>query len=161
MVRTTILALAALWSTQVTAADLGSVYVAPGGVYINSARVYVAPSANDPSYPVPAPYGAPQSSYAPGYAPGYAVPQQTYEGPAYLPPGPSYGLPPVSAYGQARAQALPAQAIPPRPYVKREPAYYARVYDDANVPRPPAAVPHGRSQRCVVPLGYGRYESCD
>src|SRR5712671_4093476 len=149
MVRTTILALAALWSTQVTAADLGSVYVAPGGVYINSARVYVAPSANDPSYPVPAPYGAPQSSYAPGYA----VPQQTYEGPAYLPPGPSYGLPPVSAYGQARAQAAP-----PRPYVK--PAH-VRVYEDNYAPRPPAVVPYGRMQRCVIPLGYGRFESCD
>ena len=154
MVRTTLLALAALWSTQVTAADMGSVYVAPGGVYINSARVYVAPSANDPSYPVPAPtYGAPQSSYAPGYAPGYAVPQQTYEGPAYLPPGPSYGLPPVSAYGQARAQAAP-----PRPYVK--PAH-VRVYEDNYAPRPPAVVPYGRMQRCVIPLGYGRFESCD
>jgi hypothetical protein len=150
MLRMMMLAAAALWSTQVAAADVGSVYVAPGGVYINSARVYVGPPPvnADPSYVVPAPtYGVPQ--------PGYAVPQATYEGPAYLPPGSSYA-PPVSAYGQARVYAAP-----PRPYVRREPAYYARVYDEEYVPRPPAAVPYGRAQRCVIPLGYRRFEYCD
>ena len=150
MIRTTMFAVAALCSTEVAAADLGSVYVAPGGVYINSARVYVAPPPTnaDPSYAVPAPsYGVPQ--------PSYAVPQPTYEGPAYLPPGSSYG-PPVSAYGQARVYAPP-----PRPYVKREPAYYARIYEEDYAPRPPAVVPYGRAQRCVIPLGYGRFEYCD
>jgi hypothetical protein len=156
MVRTMMLAVAALWSTQVLAADVGSVYVAPGGIYINSARVYVAPppTNTDSSYAVPAPtYGVPQT--------GYAVPQQTYEGPTYLPPNPSYSPygpygPAVSAYGQARAYAPP-----PRAHVKREPAYYARVYSEDRAPRPPAAVPYGRAQRCVIPLGYGRFEYCD
>ena len=158
MVRMTMLAVAALWSTHVAAADVGSVYVAPGGVYINTARVYVSPppTNTDPSYAVPAPtYGVPQQSYYGVPQPSYAVPQQTYEGPAYLPPGSSYG-PPVSAYGQARVYAAP-----PRPYVKREPAYYARAYEEEYVPRPPAAVPYGRSPRCVIPLGYGRFEYCD
>jgi hypothetical protein len=38
-----IFAAAALSSSQVSAGELQSVYVAPGGVYIANARVYVAP----------------------------------------------------------------------------------------------------------------------
>src|SRR5262245_51175667 len=162
MYRTTMLAaVAALWSSQVSAAD---VYVAPGGVFINSARVYVAPPPNaDPAYAVPSPtYNLPPPSYGvppPIYGvpqPTYGLPQPTFEGPAYLPPNPSYGPPPISAYGQARVSAAP-----PRPYVKRGPGYYARVYDEEFVPRPPAVVPYGVRQRCIVPLGPGRIEYCE
>ena len=38
-----ILALGGLWSSQVSAGELQSVYVAPGGVYIASAHVHVGP----------------------------------------------------------------------------------------------------------------------
>ena len=38
-----ILALGALWSSQVSAGELQSVYVAPGGVYIASGHVHVGP----------------------------------------------------------------------------------------------------------------------
>src|SRR5450631_2839254 len=79
------LAAAGLWSSQISAGELQSVYVAPGGVYIASARVYVAPGPGngDP------PYVAPGLSYgAPGYGgPGYGPPGPAYRAPAY------YGAP--------------------------------------------------------------------
>jgi hypothetical protein len=55
-------ATAALSSWQVSAGELQSVYVAPGGVYIASARVYVAPGPGngEPPYVAPGPtYEAP------------------------------------------------------------------------------------------------------
>src|SRR5262249_35192576 len=66
MYRSMVLVVAALSSVQASAADLQSVYVAPGGVYIASARVFVAPGV-----------GSGQSTYvepAPTYAPGYVAP---------------------------------------------------------------------------------------
>ena len=57
---TFILALGALWSSQVSAGELQSVYVAPGGVYIASAHVHVG---TENGYPA---YGAPGAAY---YAP--------------------------------------------------------------------------------------------
>ena len=52
-----ILALGVLWSSQVSAGELQSVYVAPGGVYIASANVHVG---TENGYPT---YGAPGASY--------------------------------------------------------------------------------------------------
>ena len=70
-------AAAALSSSPVLAQ---SVYVAPGGVYIASARVIVAPGGGAP-YVAP---DAPPAAYdGPGYGPGYAAPAPT----AYVDPG--------------------------------------------------------------------------
>jgi hypothetical protein len=124
------LAAAALSSSQVSAGELQSVYVAPGGVYIASARVYVAPGPGNGEPP----YVAPGPAYGP---PGYVAPPPAYRAPAiYGAPGSVYAPPPV--------------------YPEREPGYpsaYAAEY----VPRPPAAIPYGGGGRCVVNLGYGRW----
>ena len=72
---TFILALGALWSSQASAGK--SVYVAPGGIYIGSAQVYVRPENADPAY------AAPGRTY---YAPGY-VPRGPAYAPGYVPPG--------------------------------------------------------------------------
>jgi hypothetical protein len=135
---------AALSSSQVSAGELQSVYVAPGGVYIANARVYVAPGPGNGEPP----YVAPGAAYgAPGYgAPGYVAP-------AYVAPGPAYRAP--AYYGAAG----PAYAAPPA-YVEREQAYpsaYAAEY----VPRPPAAIPYNGGGRCIVNLGYGRWGYCN
>src|SRR5207237_10287468 len=73
-----ILALGVLWSSQVSAGELQSVYVAPGGVYIPSAHVHVG---TENGYPT---YGAPGARYyePPAYAPGYVQPGQSYKAPA-------------------------------------------------------------------------------
>jgi hypothetical protein len=133
------LAAAALWSSQVSAGELQSVYVAPGGVYIASARVYVAPGPGngDP------PYVAPGLAYG---APGYG-------GPGYGPPGPAYRAP--AYYGAPR----PAYAPPPT-YIEPEPVYPS-AYPAEYVPRPPAAIPYNGGGRCVVNLGYGRWGYCN
>jgi hypothetical protein len=143
-----IFAAAALSSSLVSAGELQSVYVAPGGVYIANARVYVAPGTGEP------PYVAPGASYgAPGYgAPGYVAPAPAYA-PGYGAQGPAYGAP--AYYGSAG----PVHAAPPV-YVQREPAYpsaYAADY----VPRPPAAIPYNGGGRCIVNLGYGRWGYCN
>ena len=98
-----ILALGLVWSSQASAGELQSVYVAPGGVYIASANVHVG---TENGYPA---YGAPGATY---YAPhAYA--------PGYLPPGPVYRAP--TFYGGYRS-AYPAdysytyaEELPPRP----------------------------------------------
>jgi hypothetical protein len=140
---------AALSSSQVSAGELQSVYVAPGGVYIANARVYVAPGPGNGEPP----YVAPGAAYgAPGYgAPGYGAPG--YGAPGYGAPGPAYRAP--AYYGAAG----PAYAAPPV-YVEREQAYpsaYAAEY----VPRPPAAIPYSGGGRCIVNLGYGRWGYCN
>ena len=53
--RTLILALGALSSSQVSAGEFQSVYVAPGGVYIASGQVYVRPGNVDSPYVAPGP----------------------------------------------------------------------------------------------------------
>jgi hypothetical protein len=153
-----IFAAAALSSSQVSAGELQSVYVAPGGVYIANARVYVAPGpgTGEPPYVAPgASYGAPgYGAPGPAYgAPGYAAPAPTYGAPGYRPQGPAYGAP--AYYGSAG----PVHAAPPV-YVEREHAYpsaYAAEY----VPRPPAAIPYNGGGRCIVNLGYGRWAYCN
>jgi len=144
--RSIALAVAALWSLPASAGDLSSptVYVAPGGVYIGSAQVYVAPNPGNGYAPnvVPGPayvpgYGPPAAAYVPEpYGPDYAVPAPA---PAYV-PAPVYGAPPLSAYG---AQPM----VRPRAYVSPYPVEYA--------PRPPAVVPYNGGGRCVA--AYGRW----
>jgi hypothetical protein len=74
-----ILALGVLWSSQVSAGELQSVYEAPGGVYIASAHVHVGTENDYPTYGAPGPtYYAP-----PAYAPGYVPPGQVYRAPAF------------------------------------------------------------------------------
>jgi hypothetical protein len=145
------LAAAALSSSQVSAGELQSVYVAPGGVYIANARVYVAPGPGygTPGYGAPG-YGAPGPTYGPT---GFVAPALAYGAPGYVPPGPDYTAPVF--YGAAG----PTRAAPPV-YVERDRAYpsaYAAEY----VPRPPAAVPYHGGGRCIVNLGYGRWEYCN
>ncbi len=132
-----ILAVGALWSSQVSAGELQSVYVAPGGVYIASAQIYVTPGNGEP------PYAAPRPSY---YAPGYVPPGPAYA-PGYAPPGSVYRAP--AFYGATRP-VYPAPSV----YIDREPAYpsaYAAEYP----PRPPAPVPYDGGGRCILDSGYG------
>jgi hypothetical protein len=114
------LAAAGLWSSQVSAGELQSVYVAPGGVYIASARVYVAPGLGngDP------PYVAPGAAYG---GPGYG-------GPGYGPRGPAYR---AHAYYEALGPAY----APPPVYIEPE-TVYPSAYAAEYVPRPPAAIPY-------------------
>ena len=90
-----VFALGVLWSLQVSAGELQSVYVAPGGVYIASAHVHV---------------GAEN-----GYAPGYVPPGQGYRAPAFYegyrsvyPAPPAYIDPSEYSYTYA-------EELPPRP----------------------------------------------
>jgi hypothetical protein len=132
MYRSMVLVIAALSSVQASATDLPSVYVAPGGVYIASARVYVAPGVGNGEPP----YAAP----GPAYAPGYVTPRPAYRAPA--------------VYGATRS------AYPPPPvYIEREPAYLS---DDAAefAPRPPDTVPYNGGGRCSIDR-YGRLTFCD
>jgi hypothetical protein len=139
--RSVMLAVAALWSLPASAGDLSSpsVYVAPGGVYIGSAQVYVAPGAGNGGQPYVAPgaaygppvYGPGYVPPAPAYEPGYAVPNGGYA-PTYYAPVPAYRAPPVAVYGARRTYVSP----------------YAAEY----APRPPVAVPYGNGngRNCVV-----------
>ncbi len=156
-------AAAALSSSQVSAGELQSVYVAPGGVYIANARVYVAPGAGtgDPAYVAPGvTYGAPGYG-SPGYgAPGYGAPGPAYgapgygaQGPGYGAQGPGYGAP--AYYGSVG----PMHGAPPV-YVEREHTYPS-AYVGEYVPRPPAAIPYSGGGRCIVNLGYGRWAYCN
>src|SRR5271170_2018585 len=81
-----VFAAVALSSSQVLAGELQSVYVAPGGVYIASARVYVAPG---PGTGEP-PYAAPGASYG---GPVYGAQGAGYGPPDHIAPGPAYGAP--------------------------------------------------------------------
>lgn len=65
-----VVALGALWSSQVSATDLGSVYVAPGGVYIASAHVDVRPETGDQAYSPPG-----RMYYAPRHVREYRAPE--------------------------------------------------------------------------------------
>jgi hypothetical protein len=133
-----VLALGALWSSQVSAGDLlpSSVYVAPGGVYIASAHVHHMGTEN--GYPA---YGAPGPTYyaRPAYAPGYVTPGPAYRAPAY--------------YEGYRS------AYPARPAY--EPSDYGYTYAEELPPRPPAPVPYGGAPHCVFDPVYGRPAYCD
>jgi hypothetical protein len=130
MYRTIMLTIAALSTTQASAGDLGPpVYVAPGGVYIGTAQVFVAP----PSKHIE-PYAAP--SYDPGFAPTgyYGYRHRGY----YHGVGPAYGVPP---YG-------PAYGAPPY-----GPVYAPSPYAVDYAPRPPVGVPF--RSRCYIDPTYG------
>jgi hypothetical protein len=138
MYRTIMLTIAALSTTQASAGDLSpSVYVAPGGVYIGSAQVYVTPGPKHIE-----PYAAP--TYDPNYAPsGYGHRRHGYYngvGPYVTSP---YGREPVyapSLYG-------------------REPGYAPPPYAVDYAPRPPAGLPH--NSRCYIDPTYGRVAYCN
>ena len=138
MYRTIMLTIAALSTTQASAGDLSpNVYVAPGGVYIGSAQVYVTPGPKHIE-----PYAAP--TYDPNYAPsGYGYRRHGYYngvGPYVTPP---YGREPgyaPSLYG-------------------REPGYAPSPYAVDYAPRPPAAVPY--NSRCYIDPTYGRVAYCN
>jgi len=131
------LALGALSSSQVSAGELQSVYVAPGGIYIASGHVHVG---TENGYP----YGVPDATYAPYptppvYAPGYVPPGQVYRAPTY--------------YGGYRS------AYPARPaYIDQ--SEYSYTYAEELPPRPPAPVPYSNGAHCVFNSAYGR-SYCD
>ena len=129
------LALGLGWSSQVSAGELQSVYVAPGGVYIASAHVHVG---NGYGYP---PYGAPGAAYdAPSaYAPGY-VPPPVYRAPAYY---------------EGYRSVYPARPA----YVDQ--SDYPYTYAEEYPPRPPAPVPYGNGAHCGFNPAYGRSGYCD
>ena len=131
-----ILALGGLWSSQVSAGELQSVYVAPGGVYIASAHVHVG---TENGYPT---YGAPGAAYQapPGYAPGYVPPGHVYRAPTYY---------------EGYRSGYPA----PSSYVDR--SDYSYTYAEELPPRPPAAVPYTGATRCFFNPAYGRSGYCD
>lgn len=134
-----VLALGLVWSSQASAGELQSVYVAPGGVYIASANVHVG-AAN--GYPT---YGAPGAGYygpydtPPAYAPGYVPPGQVYRSPAVY-EGDSYG----SVYST-------------------RPAYIDQsyMYAEGLPPRPPAPVPYSSGAHCQFNPAYGRSGYCN
>jgi hypothetical protein len=109
-----------------------SVYVAPGGVYIGSANVYMAPG-NGGAYVAPgAVYGRPPLVAAPLPGPAYVPDDEPYEPQVYEAP--------LSAYGSARVRT---QLAPAGRYVVRERVIMRRL--DA-VPRPPAPIPYVRTR---------------
>jgi hypothetical protein len=131
-----ILALGVLWSSQVSAGELQSVYVAPGGVYIASANVHVGTEGGYPTYRAPgATYYAP-----PAYAPGYVPPGQVYRAPAIY---------------EGYRSAYPA----PPAYIGRP--EYSYTYADELPPRPPAPVPYNGAANCSFNSAYGRSGYCD
>ena len=103
--RSLVLAIAALSSLHVTAADAQSVYVAPGGVYVGGGPVYVTPAPT-------APYAAPAYGY------GYGPPPVVAPAPPIVAPAPPVVAPtaygPYGGYYDAPISAYAAE-LPPRP----------------------------------------------
>ena len=141
--RTLIFALGALSSSQVSAGEFQSVYVAPGGIYIASGPVYVRPGNVDSPYVVPRPtyYEPRHVPLGPGYEPGY------------VPQGPVYRAP--AFYGATRS-VYPAQSA----YVNRQ-SEYSSTYVTEFPLRPPASVPYVGGERCVTDPAYGPSVYCD
>jgi hypothetical protein len=139
--RTLILALGALSSSQVSAGEFQSVYVAPGGIYIASGQVNVRPGNVD------SPYVAPGPMY---YEPRHVSPRPSYDS-GYVPPGPVYRAP--AFYGGAVYSAQPA-------YVNRQSEYSSPYVTELPL-RPPASVPYDGGERCVTNPTYGPSVYCD
>jgi hypothetical protein len=132
-----ILALGVLWSSQVSAGELQSVYVAPGGVYIASAHVHVGTETGNPTYGAPGTrYYAPPSAYAPGYLP----PGQVYRAPAFY-----------EGY----------RSVYPSPPAYIDQSEYSDTYAEELPPRPPAPVPYNGAAHCLFNPSYGRSGYCD
>jgi len=136
MYRSLILVFAVLYSAAAAAGDFPSVYVAPGGIYAPSARIHVDSGSGYRQQP-------------------YAEPGHVYGQSSYVTQGPTYGAP-ESLYGESGRE----YGAPPV-YVERAPAYLRRDYATEFAPRPPLSVPYGARARCVVDLGYGRWEYCN
>ena len=138
-----VLALGALWSSQVSAGEVQSVYVAPGGVYIASGHVYLRNENGDPPYVAPGPtyYSPDRLPPGPAYAPGY------------VPQGPVYRAP--AFYGATRS------VYPAQPAYADIPYEYPSTYATGLPPRPPALVPYGSARRCVTDPAYGPSVYCD
>jgi hypothetical protein len=130
------LALGALSSSQVSAGEPQSVYVAPGGIYIASGHVHVG---TENGYPA---YGAPNAGYAPYAPPVYA--------PDYVPPGQVYRAP---TYYQGYRSVYPARPS----YIDR--SDYSYTYAEELPPRPPAPVPFNNGAHCNSAYGWSTY--CD
>jgi len=184
MYRSLALLVTILPSMHIATAQAQSVYVAPGGIYVQSAQMYVRP---DP-YAAQA-YGVPGAVYGPTVPPGYVAPGAAYvaPGPGYVGPGAAYVAPgavyaeptyvapvpaPGAVYGPPGAIYAPPGAIyaPPPADIEPQPAYYVTrgravaaplAYAQEIVPRPPAAVPNGKRTRCDVILANGRRASCN
>jgi hypothetical protein len=139
-----ILALGLVGSSQVSAGELQSVYVAPGGVYIAQADVHVG---NGNGYP---PYAAPGAAYYGPYDTPYA--------PGYAPPAVS-GAP---AYYDGYRSVYPARrAYIDRSYIDRSYIDQTYLYAERTPPRPPAPVPYGSGAPCRFNPAYGRSGYCD
>jgi hypothetical protein len=137
------LALGVLWSSQVSAGELQSVYVAPGGVYIASAHVHVGTENDYPAYGVPdGTYYAPQPG-PPAYAPGYVLPGQVYRAPSFY-----------EGYRQEYRPVYPA-----RPAYIDQSEYNA--YAEELPPRPPAPVPYNGAAHCAFNPAHGWSGYCD
>ena len=142
--RILLLPLGALCSSQVSAGELQSVYVAPGGVYIASANVHVGAENGYPAYVAPgATYYGPQPA-APAYAPGYVPPGQVYRAPTYY---------------EGYRSVYPT---PPAYFDRSAYSYsYADSYAEELPPRPPAPVPYNGRAHCGFNPAYGRSGYCD
>jgi hypothetical protein len=137
---TFVLALGALWSSQASAGELSSVYVAPGGVYIASAHVHVGAENGYPAYGTPgATYYVP-NHVPPAYAPGYVPPGQVYRAPSYY---------------EGYRSVYPARPA----YVDR--SEYSYTYAEELPPRPPAPVPYNGGAHCVTNQVYGLSGYCE
>ncbi|HEY2527666.1 MAG TPA: hypothetical protein VGJ20_06890 [Xanthobacteraceae bacterium] len=139
-----LLAIGALWSSQALAGEWQQpVYVAPGGVYISSAQVYVPGGNGVPPYPLPG-AGYYHSGWA-YYQPSYVPPGPAYV-PGYAPPGPAYvpgyAPPPHFFYGDpGYGLTRSLYPAPPPTYFDQYPAYISP-YAGELPPRPPAPVPY-------------------
>jgi hypothetical protein len=134
-----VLALGLVWSSQASAGEFQSVYVAPGGVYIASADVHVGVGNGYPTYGAPgAAYYGPYDT-APAYAPGYVPSGPIYRAPTFY-EGEGYG----SVYPTRRA------------YIDQ-----SYMHAEEVPPRPPAPVPYNNRASCGFNQAYGRSGYCD
>jgi hypothetical protein len=133
--RSIALAIAALWTAQITTANAQSVYVAPGGVYIASGNVYVIPAPGNGN----GSYVEPIYDYGNGYGYGNGVPEPApYPVPVVAAPGSGYVVVPYglngNGYGYRNGYG------PPRPpaYYNGDPVWSS--YGSVRAPRAPAAI---------------------
>jgi hypothetical protein len=148
--RSLALAIATLPSAHITTAAAQSVYVAPGGVYIGGGPVYVIPAPSNGN----GTYVEPTNGYGygvPGPTP-YLAPTVVAPGAAYLAAAP-YGLD-GNGYGYDNGNGY---GPPPPAYYNGDPVLsaYGRARVSGPAPRPPAAIPHNGTGRCIAGRGYG------
>jgi hypothetical protein len=154
------LSIAALSLLPVADAHAQSVYVAPGGVYVANGPVYVTPAPGVVAPGLLAPTNTYNGNGGNGYGPPVVVaPTNGYNGNGGNGYGPPVVVAPTNTYngngynGNGYNGYRAAVVVRDR---YREPPVYASEF----APRPPAAIPYGGG-RCVVRLGYGRWDYCD